>query len=110
MIRRQERHIMKLAIKIIVGTAIVVASVAAATFGASAPAAAGEQILRMQGATPALTDVSTRKRVAKKKKYGNTSVRVVKLSARASLPPNANRPYYRPVPTFYPFGQRRGYF
>ena len=100
---------MKLSIKIIVGTAIVVASVVAATFGASAPAAASEQTLRTHGAT-ALTDVSARKRVAKKKKYGNTSVRIVKLSARASLPPNANRPYYRPVPTFYPFGQRRGYF
>ena len=101
---------MKLAIKIIVGTAIVVASVAAATFGASAPAAAREQTLRTQDATSALTDASARKRVANKKSYRGTSVRVVKLSARASQPPNANRPYYRPVPAFYPFGQRRGYF
>lgn len=101
---------MKLSIKIIVGTAIVAAAVAAATFGASAPAAASEQSLRAQGTTQELSDVSARKHVAKKKKRNGTSVRVVKLSPRAGDPPNLNRPYYRPVPTFYPFGTRRGYF
>lgn len=99
---------MKLLIKIMFGTAVVAASIAAATFGASAPAAASEQAIRAQGVAPALTDASARKRVARKKR--GTSLRVVRLSPRAGEPPNLNRPYYRPVPTFYPFGQRRGYF
>jgi hypothetical protein len=90
---------MKLSIKIIVGAAIVAASVAAATFGASAPAAASE-ILRASAADAG--DISARKK--------RTKVRVTKLSKRAAEPPNPNRPYYRPVPHFYPFAQDRGYF
>jgi hypothetical protein len=96
---------MKLSIKIIVGAAIVAASVAAATFGASAPAAA-EPAIRVQG-PQALTDMSARKHSAKRKRH---SLRVTKLSRRAAEPPNPNRPYYRPVPTFFPFAQHRGHF
>ena len=98
---------MKLSIKIIVGAAIVAASVAAATFGASAPAAAAEQNFRTQG-TEAVADVSARKRSAKR--HRTTSLRVSKLSRRATEPPNPDRTYYRPVPSFYPFAQGRGYF
>ena len=97
---------MKLSIKIIVGAAIVAASVAAATFGASAPAAAAEGILQAQEAQ-APADMSARKRSAKR---NGTSLRVAKLSRRAAEPPNPNRPYYRPVPPFFPFAQDRGYF
>jgi len=39
-----------------------------------------------------------------------TGLRVHRLSRRAAEPPNADRPYYRPVPSFYPFAQDRGYF
>lgn len=98
---------MRLSIKIIVGAAIVAASVAAATFGASAPAAAEQQALRVQG-TPAVAEMSARKRTVKR--HRATSVRVVKLSRRAAEPPNPDRPYYRPVPHFFPFAQDRGYF
>jgi hypothetical protein len=93
---------MRLSIKIIVGAAIVAASVAAATFGASAPAAASE-ILQTQG-VETVGDMSARR------KRHATSLRVAKLSRRATEPPNPNRPYYRPVPSFYPFAQQRGYF
>lgn len=96
---------MRLSIKIIVGAAIVAASVAAATFGASAPAAAAGQGVGVQG-TQAAADMSARKRTARKR----TGVRVSKLSRRAADPPNPNRPYYRPVPHFFPFAQDRGYF
>ena len=92
---------MRLSIKIIVGAAIVAASVAAATFGASAPAGASELL---QASSQAAGDFSARK------KQRATSLRVTKLSRRATEPPNPNRPYYRPVPTFYPFAQDRGYF
>jgi hypothetical protein len=93
---------MRLSIKIIVSAAIVAASVAAATFGASAPAAAAE-VLQTMGAEAA-ADMSARK------KRRATSLRVTKLSRHATEPPNANRPYYHPVPFFYPFAQQRGYF
>jgi hypothetical protein len=92
---------MRLSVKIIVGAAIVAASVAAATFGASAPAAASETT---QTAGTGATDFSARE------KKRSTNLRVAKLSRRASEPPNANRSYYRPVPHFYPFAQQRGYF
>jgi hypothetical protein len=90
---------MRLSIKIIVGAAIVAASVAAATFGASAPAAASEIL---QASRTEASDMSARKK--------RTPLRVTKLSNRAAEPPNPNRIYYRPVPHFYPFAQRRGYF
>jgi hypothetical protein len=98
---------MRLSIKIIVGAAIVAASVAAATFGASAPAAAAEQNLRAQG-PEAVAEMSARKKSVKKQQ--GTSLRVSKLSRRAAEPPNPDRPYYRPVPHFFPFAQDRGYF
>ena len=93
---------MRLSIKIIVGAAIVAASVAAATFSASAPAGASE-LLRVSK-LEAPTDHSARK------KQRSTPLRVSRLSRRAADPPNPNRPYYRPVPHFYPFGQDRGFF
>jgi hypothetical protein len=98
---------MKLSIKIIVGAAIVAAAVTAATFGASAPAAAAEQMLRVQG-TEAVADMSGRKRSLKR--HRATRLRVSRLSPRAAEPPNPHRPYYRPVPHFFPFAQDRGYF
>jgi hypothetical protein len=98
---------MRLSVKIIVGAAVVAASVAAATFGASAPAAAAEQNLRAPG-TEAVADMSARKKSVKKQR--TTSLRVSKLSRRAAEPPNPDRPYYRPVPHFFPFAQDRGYF
>jgi hypothetical protein len=97
---------MRLSIKIIVGAAIVAASVAAATFSASAPARASESI-HVAAAQP-LADLSGRKKSAKPR--NGTSLRVSKLSRRAAAPPNPNRPYYHPVPHFYPFAQSRGYF
>jgi hypothetical protein len=90
---------MRLSIKIIVGAAIVAASVAAATFGASAPAAASDILQASQAQSG---DMSARKK--------RTNIRVTKLSKRATEPPNPNRPYYHPVPHFYPFAQSRGYF
>jgi hypothetical protein len=98
---------MRLSIKVIVGAAIVAASVAAATFGAGAPAAAADRTLQVQG-TEVLADLSARKRTAKGQR--GTSLRVFRLSRNAVAPPNPNRPYYRPVPHFYPFAQNRGYF
>jgi hypothetical protein len=77
-----------------------------ATFSASAPASASE-VLRASRAE-AFADLSARKKSAKHRR--NTSLRVSKLSRRAADPPNPNRPYYRPVPPFYPFGQDRGFF
>jgi hypothetical protein len=97
---------MRLSIKIIVGAAVVAASVAAATFGASAPAAAAERTFQAQGAQ-APADMSARKRSAKR---NGTHIRVSRLSRQAGEPPNPNRPYYRPVPPFFPFAQDRGYF
>ena len=94
---------MRLATKIIVGAAVIAAAVAAASFGASAPAAASET--PQAARTDAVTDMSARKR-----RHQSTSLRVTKLSRRATEPPNPNRPYYRPVPSFYPFAQSRGYF
>jgi hypothetical protein len=96
---------MRLSIKIIVGTAIVAASVAAATFSASAPAAASESVRTTPEAT---ADLSARKKSAKPRNA--TALRVSKLSRRAADPPNPDRPYYHPVPHFYPFAQTRGYF
>ncbi|ETR79044.1 hypothetical protein X566_09960 [Afipia sp. P52-10] len=96
-----------MSIKIIVGTAIVAAAFAVASFGASAPAAASE----MRAAGPAAErplEVSARKRAVKRQRA--TSLRVSRLSRRAAEPPNPDRPYYRPVPSFYPFAQDRGYF
>jgi Ni/Co efflux regulator RcnB len=96
---------MRLSTKIIVGAAVVAASVAAATFSASAPARASESV---QTKADAVADVSARKKAAKHPR--GTSLRVSKLSRRAADPPNPNRPYYHPVPHFYPFAQDRGYF
>lgn len=98
---------MRMSIKIIVGTAIVAAAVAAASFGASAPAAASEKSVAAP-ASDVTTDVSARQRSAKR--HRSTSLRVSRLSRRAAEPPNPSRPYYRPVPNFYPFAQDRGYF
>jgi hypothetical protein len=95
---------MRLSIKIIVGAAIVAASVAAATLSASAPAAASESVRTPEAAA----DLSARKKSAKPR--NGTALRVSKLSRRAADPPNPDRPYYRPVPHFYPFAQDRGYF
>ena len=101
---------MRLSIKLIVGAAIVAASVAVATFSASAPASASEA-LRVAGLgvprADAIADLSARKKSAKPR---GTSLRVSRLSRRAAEPPNPDRPYYRPVPHFYPFGQDRGFF
>lgn len=94
---------MRLATKIIVGAAVVAAAVTAASFGASAPAAASEA--RQAAMADAVTDMSARKR-----RHQATSLRVTKLSRRATEPPNPNRTYYRPVPNFFPFAQDRGYF
>jgi hypothetical protein len=52
--------------------------------------------------------MSARKKSVKKQR--GTSLRVSKLSRRAAEPPNPDRPYYRPVPHFFPFAQDRGYF
>ena len=98
---------MRMSIKIIVGTAIVAAAVTAASFGASAPARASE-VLAIVPASNVTTDMSARKRSAKP--HRSTSLRVSRLSRRAAEPPNPNRPYYRPVPSFFPFAQDRGYF
>jgi len=97
---------MRLSIRIIVGAAIVAASVAVATFSASAPASASEA-LRASKADAAI-DLSARRKSMRHK--SGTSLRVSRLSRRAADPPNPNRPYYRPVPHFYPFGQDRGFF
>ena len=97
---------MKLSIKIIVGAAIVAASVAVATFSASAPASASEAVQRPTA--DASADLSARKKSARH--HRGTSLRVSRLSRRAADPPNPDRPYYRPVPHFYPFGQDRGFF
>jgi hypothetical protein len=97
---------MRLSIKIIVGTAIVAASVAMATFSASAPASASEAIQRPQA--DATADVSARKKSVRHNR--STTLRVSRLSRGAADPPNPNRPYYRPVPHFYPFAQDRGFF
>lgn len=96
---------MRMSIKIIVGTAIVAAAVTAASLGASAPARASEKVA-VAPASDVTTDMSARKRTANR----STSLRVSRLSRRAAEPPNPNRPYYRPVPSFFPFGQDRGYF
>ena len=96
---------MRLSIKIMMGAAIVAASVAVATFSASAPANASE--FRAAHAE-AMADLSARKKSTKYQR--GTSLRVSKLSRNAADPPNPNRPYYRPVPHFYPFAQQRGYF
>lgn len=96
---------MKLSIKIIVGTAIVAAAVVAATFSASAPAGASESLRSPKGWAAA--DLSARRKSATGRA---TPVRVSKLSRRAADPPNPNRPYYHPVPHFYPLAQDRGYF
>lgn len=93
---------MRLSIKIIVGAAVVAAAVAVASFGASAPAGATEAL--QPRSTNAAVDMSARKR------QRATSLRVSKLSRRAAERPNPNRPYYYPVPHFYPFAQDRGYF
>lgn len=93
---------MRLSIKIIVGAAVVAASVAMATFSASA-----SEALRAP-ATDNSADLSARKKSAKHQR--STTLRVSKLSRRAAEPPNPNRPYYRPVPHFYPFAQDRGFF
>jgi hypothetical protein len=53
-------------------------------------------------------EVSARKRAVKRQRAA--SLRVSRLSRRAAEPPNPDRPYYRPVPSFYPFAQDRGYF
>ena len=97
---------MRLSIKIIVGAAVVAASVAVATFGASAPASASE-VLRASKVDGS-ADLSARRKSAKHRH--STTLRVSKLSRRAAEPPNPNRPYYRPVPHFYPFAQDRGFF
>lgn len=96
---------MRLSIKIIVGAAIVAASVAVASFGASAPASAAEVLRAARAETVA--DVSARKKSARQR---GTSLRVSRLSRHAADPPNPDRPYYRPVPHFYPFAQQRGHF
>lgn len=98
---------MRLSIKIIVGAAVVAASVAVATFSASAPASASEA-LRVSSKADGPADVSARRKSAKH--YRHTRLRVSKLSRGAADPPYPNRPYYRPVPHFYPFAQDRGFF
>jgi hypothetical protein len=97
---------MRLSIKIIVGAAVVAASVAVATFGASAPANASEALRAAK--TDNSADLSARRKSARHHRH--TTLRVSRLSRRAAEPPNPNRPYYRPVPHFYPFAQDRGFF
>ncbi|MEZ5762988.1 MAG: hypothetical protein R3D69_01160 [Xanthobacteraceae bacterium] len=101
-------------------TTIAAAAIVAASFGAGAPAAASERI-ETGAEAGQVADMSARKRHAKthrthrmkthgKKMHRATGLRVHRLSRRAAEPPNADRPYYRPVPSFYPFAQDRGYF
>jgi hypothetical protein len=101
----QEERSMRMSMKIIMGAAIVAASVAVASFGASAPAKASE--FRAAQAE-AVAGWSARKKSAKYQR--GTALRVSRLSRNAADPPYAGRPYYRPVPHFYPFAQQRGYF
>jgi hypothetical protein len=100
-------------------TTIAAAAIVAASFTAGTPAVASERI--EAGATAAahqVAEMSARKRHMKthrmkthhKKVRRATGLRVHRLSRRAAEPPNPDRPYYRPVPSFYPFGQDRGYF
>lgn len=74
---------------------------------ATSAANASEVTVRAQGDVSA-SDMSARKRVAKR--HRGTSLRVTRLSRRATEPPNPNRTYYRPAPAFFPFAGDRGYF
>ena len=110
---------MRLPARLLIGATLVAAAIVAASFSAGVPAAASERI-ETGAAAPAqqVADMSARKRHAKthrmkthgKKMHRATGLRVHRLSRRAAEPPNADRPYYRPVPSFYPFAQDRGYF
>lgn len=72
------------------------------------PVAVASQAGAHQSVEIAATDMSARKRVAKR--HRGTGLRVTRLSRRATEPPNPNRPYYRPAPAFFPFATDRGYF
>lgn len=108
---------MRLQTRLLLVTTIAAAAIVAASFSAGAPAAASE---RTEAGAPAdqVAQMSARKRHVKthrmkthhKKMHRATGLRVHRLSRRAAEPPNADRPYYRPVPSFYPFAQDRGYF
>lgn len=103
---------MKRPTRILIGGAIIAAAVIAASFSASAPASASERI-EAGAAFDQATDISARKRhVGKRhaKTHRSTRLRVHRLPRHATEPPNPNRPYYRPVPNFFPFAQDRGYF
>lgn len=98
---------MRLPTRILICAAIVAAAVVAVSFGASAPAVASERA-EAGAASDRVAEMSARKRHAKT--HRSARLRVHRLSRRATEPPNPNRPYYRPVPNFYPFAQDRGYF
>ena len=72
------------------------------------PAAKASEIGTRAQSDSVATDISARKRVAKR--HRGTSLRVTRLSRRATEPPNPYRPYYRPAPAFFPFAGDRGYF
>lgn len=110
---------MRLPARFLLVTTIAAAAIVAASFGAGAPAVASERIeAGAAAAAHRVADMSARKRHVKthrmkthhKKMHRATGLRVHRLSRRAAEPPNADRPYYRPVPSFYPFAQDRGYF
>ena len=103
--------------RILIGGAIVAATVIAMSFGVSVPASASERTEAAASSDHA-TDMSARKRHAgqqhvrkhRAKTHRSTRLRVHRLPRRATEAPNPDRPYYRPVPNFYPFAQDRGYF
>lgn len=98
--------------RILIGGAIVAATVIAMSFGVSVPASASQRTEAAASSDHA-TDMSARKRHVRKhhaKKHRSTRLRVHRLPRRATEAPNPDRPYYRPVPNFYPFAQDRGYF
>ena len=101
---------MRLSIKIIVGAAIVAASVAAATFGASAPAAAAKQTLRLDKEfMQSAFDVSARKRSVKN---WHNRLRVFRLSRqrRGAAEIHKRLILWAGAAHLYPFAQNGRWF
>ena len=98
--------------RILIGAGLVAATVIAVSLSAGAPASASEQV-KAAAISDHAADMSARKRHVRKhraKTHRSTRLRVHRLPRRATEAPNPDRPYYRPVPNFYPFAQDRGYF
>lgn len=91
---------------------VVCTAVAALALGGlslvAAPSANASEVNARAPSDVAATDMSARKRVAKR--HRGTSLRVTRLSRRATETPDPNRTYYRPAPAFFPFAADRGYF